>query len=409
MVSRPEIPAFRAAAPVDGLPAAWRAVYDHRILRAGVDDGRDGSTAEFTQNAKSRPSVSWRAKPLAPVRVMASLLVLAAAVLPAREVAGPHAAPVTDPCGPDFRGQLATILKLRDPDQPPVLGGSPEEELRLSLALVINDYLMVAAKPQKQGELPRSLRGLEPKLVRQWRDAGKIVPAVCEIVGFMHAHYRGVPYTPIYAELPAPEPRPVPPVPPARTAKLGTTSAVAKPPEPKPTTRPAPVPAPDTPVERAPVPAPVPERAASEPEREAPPAPAPVPAPAPGVPVAIVTPKATALPDPAIGAMAVRTAAQLEQLLSVPPYPTLRDLRVQDIELTRKELGVRRRTALRARAEILALLQQLRASQAQWAAVRSRFGPAGIERVEQGIERSFAGSSAADERDEALRLWRGEP
>jgi outer membrane biosynthesis protein TonB len=396
---------FRAAVPVDGLPAAWRAVYDHKILRAGVDDGRDGSTAEFTQNAKSRPSVNWRAKPLAPVRVVASLLVLAAAVLPAREVVGPQAAPVTDPCGPDFRGQLATILKLRDPDQPPVLGGSPEEELRLSLALVINDYLMVAAKPQKQSELPRSLRGLEPKLVRQWRDAGKIVPAVCEIVGFMHAHYNGVPYTPIYAELPVPEP--VPAVPPARTAKLGPASAVAKPPEPKPTTRPTPPPAPEVPPERAAAPTPPPERAAAEPEPAAEPAPAP--APAPGVPVAVVTPKATVLPDPAIGAMAVRTAAQLEQLLSVPPYPTLRDLRVQDIELTRKELGVRRRTALRARAEILALLQQLRASQAQWAAVRSRFGPGGIERVEQGIERSFAGSSAAEERDEALRLWRGEP
>jgi len=29
--------------------------------------------------------------------------------------------------------------------------------------------------------------------------------------------------------------------------------------------------------------------------------------------------------------------------------------------------------------------------------------------MEQGIERTFSGSSVAEERAEALRLWRGEP
>lgn len=346
--------------------------------------------------------MSSRAKPLAPVRLMASLLVLAAAVLPAREVASPQAAPMTTPCGPEFRSELATILKLRDPGETPVLGSSAEEELRLSLALVINDYLMVAPKAQSDGRLPRSLRGLDPKQLRQWRDTGQVVPAVCEIVGFMHAHYSGVPYTPKYAELPpTPEPRPAPA---ARTAKLTSPSAVAKP-QAKPSVpaepraEPAPIVAQSR--EAAPPGGPAPETKAVPSQAE--------PKPSLGYPVATASPKEPGLLRPDLGPMAVRTAAQLEQLLSVPPYPTLRDLRVQNLELTRKELGARRRTALRARAELLALLQELRASEPQWSAVRERFGAAGVVRVEQGIERTFSGSAAADEREEALRLWRGEP
>jgi len=74
------------------------------------------------------------------------MLVLAAAVLPAREVVSPQAAPVETPCGPDFRDQLAAILELRDSGDAPVLGASAEEELRLSLALVINDFLIMAQR-----------------------------------------------------------------------------------------------------------------------------------------------------------------------------------------------------------------------------------------------------------------------
>jgi len=350
--------------------------------------------------------MSSRAKPLAPVRVMASLLVLAAAVLPAREVASPQAAPMTTPCGPEFRSELATILKLRDPGEAPVLGSSAEEELRLSLALVINDYLMVAPKAQSEGRLPRSLRGLDPKQLRQWRDTGKVVPAVCEIVGFMHAHYSGVPYTPKYAELPpTPEPRPAPSA--RASAKLAIPSAVAKP-------QAKPAPPAEPPAEPAPVVTPSRDSAPSggaAPATRVEPQPAAQAEPKPSleVPIATATPKEPSLLRPDLGPMAVRTAAQLEQLLSVPPYPTLRDLRVQNLELTRKELGARRRTALRARAELLALLQELRASEPHWNAVRERFGSAGAVRVEQGIERTFSGSAAAEEREEALRLWRGEP
>jgi len=103
---------------------------------------------------------------------------------------------------------------------------------------------------------------------------------------------------------------------------------------------------------------------------------------------------------------AERIGSEIDRLLEVPVYLTLRDLRVRKLRISVMELQERRDAALRARAELLQILEGLSRDREVRGALAELLGSARIEEVRVGIQRSFADQEASSDRDRALRLWK---
>jgi len=101
-----------------------------------------------------------------------------------------------------------------------------------------------------------------------------------------------------------------------------------------------------------------------------------------------------------------RMAIELDRLLRVPAYLTLRDLRVRKLRIPNTELQARQRKALAARSELLSLLERMLAQYGTRPKRAEPRGKAWVEQVGERLEQVFAGEDGAAGRERALRLWK---
>ena len=132
-------------------------------------------------------------------------------------------------CGPDFAKQVAALVVLRDGREPSEVDPQRDwdVEFRFELALVLNDFLVRFAELKQDAELPIGLKQISARRVRYLRDSGRVVPAVCDIVGFMHGYYQ------------RPKPQPEPAVSDRERSVQSARSEGSVPPRPEPAAAPA--------------------------------------------------------------------------------------------------------------------------------------------------------------------------
>jgi len=102
-----------------------------------------------------------------------------------------------------------------------------------------------------------------------------------------------------------------------------------------------------------------------------------------------------------------RTLSRIDELLDVPVYLTLAELRRQNLTLPDSELGKRRRNAIAARAELLQVLAELDKDPLTRRIIERELGPQGVDRFTRRLEATFGGRRVSDDRAQALALWRG--